>query len=471
MAQVSIGQVEYLEDLVRGLLSVREALETSCQEQIAVAESKYEEACAEVENSECMLENAVQQEQAAQQAVETAQQNLASSHSALSSAQSALSSCMAQPKDKDGDSPDCSGEESHVASAEAAVEQAQAELGQAQAELEQAKENRQAMEQRVDLAKQTAAMAQQVLEQTLQECNARLVSVSQAIAVGIARLADAQRALDAYLATNPPAEQFHESVSQAIEVGTARLADAQRALDAYLATNPPAKQFHEWLKWDPAKHGGPITPDILHDRMNLSAEQRRMFQEYLYERDPAYRRQVDRYRVEWKEAKGDAERNIVARKTRTHLSGAFGEQMARHALAPLGGKIETQGRTFVGDGGRYTKTDLIVMDLRAPVILGCGEGMGAPMGGSMAFEVKCGRADYLYAQKDHMAFQAEGHKQADAHCTLCSRDIHDLPPEKERELRDALRDAGSPIVGMLPSKNEIDQSCLGFVHQGEEKQP
>jgi len=436
MAQVSIGQVENLEELVRELLSVREALETSCQEQIAVAESKSEEARVEVENSERMLENATQQEQAAQQSVEMAQQNLASSHSALSFAQSALSSCMAQLKDEDGGSPDCSGEESDVASAEATIEQAQAELEQAQAEFEQAKENRQAMEHRVDLAKQVAAVAQQVLEQTLQECNARLVLASQAI-----------------------------------EIGTARLATAQRALDAYLATNLPAKQFHEWLKWSPAKHGGPITPDILRDRMNLSGEQRRMFQEHLYERDPAYRKLVDRYRAEWKEAKGDAERNIVARKTRIHLSGAFGEQMARHALAPLGGKIETQGRTFVGDGGRYTKTDLIVTELCAPVILGRGEGMGAPVGGSMAFEVKCGRADYLYAQKDHMVFQAEGHKQADAHCTLCSRDIHDLPPEKERELRDALRDAGSPMVGMLPSKNEIDQSCLGFVRQSEEKQP
>jgi len=95
--------------------------------------------------------------------------------------------------------------------------------------------------------------------------------------------------------------------------------------------------------------------------------------------------------------------------------------------------------------------------------------MGASEGGSMAFEVKCGKADYLHSQKNHMMFQAEGHKHADAHCTLCSRDIHDLPPEKERELRDTLREAGSPLVGMLPRKNEIDQSCLGFIRQGEEE--
>ena len=36
------------------------------------------------------------------------------------------------------------------------------------------------------------------------------------------------------------------------------------------------------------------------------------------------------------------------------------------------------------------------------------------------------------------------------------------------ELRDALREAGSPMVGMLPRKNEIDQSCLDFIRLDEE---
>ncbi|HGM4104697.1 hypothetical protein OFL75_25800 [Pseudomonas aeruginosa] len=436
MAQVSIGQVENLEDLVRDLQSVREALEAACREQIAVAEQKCAEAREEAQNSASMLESAIQQEQAATQNVDGAEQALDSSQSSLSSAESALSACLAQPHDDDGRCPDCSGEDSAVAEAEAAVEQAQSMLEQARAELEVAKGDRISMEQRVDLANQAEAMAEHTLEQTLQACNAHLATVDQAI-----------------------------------EAGTARLISAQQALDAYLATNPSAAQFHAWLKWDPAKDGRPVTPDMLRDRMNLSSEQRRLLQEYLYDRDPAYRKQVDKFRNQWVAAKGDAERNIVARKARIHLSGEFGEQIVRHALAPLGGRIETQGRTFVGDNGRYTKTDLIVTDLRVPVILGRGEGMGAPVGGSMAFEVKCGKAEYLYSQKDHMIFQAEGHKQAGAQCTLCSRDIHDLPEEKQKELRDALREAGSPMVGMLPRKNEIDQSCLDFIRQNEEEQP
>lgn len=436
MAQVSIGQVENLEDLVRGLQSVREALEAACREQIAVADQKCAEASEEAQNSASMLDGAVQQEQAAEQEVDRAEQVLDSSQSSLASDQSSLSSCLAQPKDEDGTRPDCSDEYSSVDEAEAVVVQAQNMLEQAKTELELALENRQAMEQRADLAQQAQAMSERTLEQAQQECNTRLATVDQAT-----------------------------------EIGTARLNAAHQALDAYLATSPSAAEFHAWLKWNPAENGRPVTPDMLRDRMNLSSEQRRLFQGYLYDRNPAYRKQVDKYRNQWATARGDAERNIVARKARIHLSGEFGEQIARHALAPLGGRIETQGRTFVGDNGRYTKTDLLVTDLRVPVILGCGEGMGAPVGGAMAFEVKCGKAEYLYSQKDHMVFQAEGHKQADAQCTLCSRDIHDLPPEKEKELRDALREAGSPMLGMLPRKNEIDQSCLDFIRQNEEALP
>ncbi|WP_262190943.1 hypothetical protein [Pseudomonas aeruginosa] len=426
MSQVSVGQVENLEDLVRDLQSVQEALGGACREQIFAAEEKYTEVCDEVKVSESMLESAKEQEHAAYESLEVARQHLAFCQEALQAAYAALAACSAYP-------PAMAAAEAAVISAEAAVVTAEAAVIAAEAAHALSVVNRQAMEGRVALVQLAKVEAQKLLLETQQECNVRLFSVQQSVMIG-----------------------------------TARLNAAQQELSAYLATNPPAAEFHSWLKWNPAQNGRPVTPDTLRDRMNLSSEQRRLFQEYLYDRNPAYRKQVDKYRNQWATAKGDAERNIVARRARIHLSGEFGEQIARHALAPLGGRIETQGRTFVGDNGRYTKTDLLVTDLRVPVILGRGEGMGAPVGGSMAFEVKCGKAEYLYSQKDHMVFQAEGHKQADAQCTLCSRDIHDLPPEKEKELRDTLRDAGSPMVGMLPSKNEIDQSCLDFVRQDEE---
>jgi len=432
MAQVSIGQVENLEDLIRGLESVREALEIACREQVAATERQCAEAREETQNSGSMLEQASQAEQAAHQALAEAQQNLESAENALGSAESALSACEARWPDEDGQEPDCSDEESAVAEAQAAVDAAQAAVEEAKTATEKAAENRQRMEQRVERAKQALSMAEQALERAQQECASRM-----------------------------------QDVGNSIDTGKSRLAAAQRALDAYLATNPPAARFHEWLHWHP-EQGKPITPDIIRDRMALSPEQQRLLQEYLYDRNPNYRTMVDKYRGEWMAVNGDVERNIVNRNARIHLCGSYAEHLARHALAPLGGKIETQGRTLVGDDGRYTKTDLIVTDLRVPVVLGRGEGMGAPVGGSLAFEVKCGKADYIYAQKDHMLFQAEGHKQADAHCTLCSRDIHDLPPEKKKELRDALRAAGSPLVGMMPAKNDIDRSCLAFIQPDKE---
>ena len=432
MAQVSIGQVENLEDLIRGLESVREALETACHEQIEAADRQCAEAREETQSSEGMLKQAIEDEQAAIQTMEEAQQNVESTENALCAAESALSACEAQPPDEDGVGPDCSGEDAAVSEAQTAVEAAQGALDEAKSAHEKAVEDHQRMEQRVECAKQALAMAEQALERVQQECTSRL-----------------------------------QEVGNAIEMGKARLAAAQRALDAYLATSQPTAQFHEWLHWQP-EHGRPITPDVIRERMNLSREQQQLLQEYLYDRNSNYRNMVDKYRGEWAAANGDVERNIVNGNARIHLAGAFAEHLAIHALAPLGGRIETQGRTFVGDDGRYTKTDLIVTDLRVPVVLGRGEGMGAPVGGSLAFEVKCGKADYLYAQKDHMLFQAEGHKQADAHCTLCSRDIHDLPPEKEKELRDALRAAGSPLVGMMPAKNDIDHSCLAFIQPNKE---
>lgn len=427
MAQISIGQSENLTDLIRGLESIREALETACREQTAAAERQYAEAQKETHNSENMLEQARQAEQAAHQTLADAQQDLTSAESEIRAAKSALSACISQPPDEDGDRPDCSGEKNDVAQAYAARDGAQAAAEEAKAATEKAAENRQRMEHRVERAKQALSMVEHAFAQVQQECTSRM----------------------------------HE-VSISIDTGKARLAAAQCALNAYLATNPPDARFHEWLHWHP-EQAKPITPDVIRDRLNLSSKQQRLLQDYLYDRCPSYRNTVDRYRVEWAAAKGDVERNMVNRKARIHMCGAYAEHLARHALAPLGGKIETQGRTLVGNDGRYTMTDLIVTDLRFPVVLGRGEGMGAPVGGSMAFEVKCGKADYLYAQKNHMLFQAEGHKQADAHCTLCSRDIHDLPSEKEKELRDALRAAGSPLVGMMPAKNDIDHSCLAFI--------
>ena len=120
------------------------------------------------------------------------------------------------------------------------------------------------------------------------------------------------------------------------------------------------------------------------------------------------------------------------------------------------------------EDGKYTKTDLILKDLKVPIILGKGEGRGAREGSDLAIEVKTGKSSYLYAQKGHMQFQSLGHLDSKLSCTICSKDIKDLSTEKEEELRKAMNNSGSPLFGMLPYKEELDKVCIDFVF-GEDK--
>jgi len=127
-------------------------------------------------------------------------------------------------------------------------------------------------------------------------------------------------------------------------------------------------------------------------------------------------------------------------------------------MGPLANEVITRRRPDLPNGS-FTKADFFLKDLNVPVVLGRGEGRSAGIGESIAGEVKCGRASYIYSEKDHMVTQSFGHKEAAASLTICSRDVKDLLPHEEDELRSALREAGSPLVGMLPRKEEIDKAC------------
>ena len=415
MAYVSVGQVENIEEAITDLQSAYDSMESACQAQIAAAETKLAEAQQEADNSAQLLDAAMEAEMEAGQQMEQANEQ-------LSSAQSDLSACGASGSyDEDGnyEPPDCSSEEADVATEESAV-------AVAEEALEVAKDHLMQMEQRNELARQCLDMATQLAETVQMECADRLTSA----------------------ATH-------------LETGKARLESAKAALNAYLDTHPPAAYFHSWLEWTPDPNKL-VTPKELHSRLNLSVEQQYYYFEYLADRDPAFRAKIADYRSQLKAANGPVERHAVQLKIRRNLSGYCGEKIVEQALSPLGHKADTQARTTFDDG-RFTKTDLIIEDLKVPVILGRGEAMNAPAGGSIAIEVKCGRASYLYSQKDHMVFQSGGHQEANASMTICSRDIKDLTPEQEEGLRGALRNAGSPLIGMLPKKDEIDKACWDMV--------
>lgn len=422
MAYVSVGQVENIEEAIAGLQSAYDSMESACQAQIAVAEAKLAEVQQEADNSTQLLNSALEAEMKAGRQLEQANEQ-------LSSACSSLSTCEASGSyDEDGnyEPPNCSSEEAYVAATESAVAEAESAVASAEEASEAAKGHRIQMEQRNELAHQCLDMAIQLAETVQTECTTRLANTA------------------AHL-----------------ETGKARLESAKAVLNAYLNAHPPAAEFYSWLKWSPDPNT-PITPKELNSRLTLSVEQQRYYFEYLADRDPAFRAKIADYRSQLKAANGPAERHAVQLKIRRNLSGFCSEKIVEQALSPLGHNVDTQARTTFEDG-RFTKTDLIIKDLKVPVILGRGAGMSAPAGGSIAIEVKCGQASYLSSEKDHMVFQSGGHQQANASMTVCSRDIKELPPEQEEELREALRNAGSPLTGMLPTKDEIDKACWEMV--------
>ena len=242
-----------------------------------------------------------------------------------------------------------------------------------------------------------------------------------------------------------------------------RVRHASEVLEKYIADHPGSAvaAFAGWIRWTPSA-SAPIKPDALAARikgMNL----RRMLA-HEAERDPRFRAKIEDYGRRWAAASTIAQKARVLRQARINGSGELAERVVAAVFQPLG-DVSTQNRT-VFDNGRYTKTDLVVRNLRAPVILGRGERAFAPKGGSLALEVKAGKPSYLRSQGDHLVFQAGGHQAANASATICTADIRAMPEAEERELRERLRKAGSPILGMLPCKRDIDHALYEAIVYG-----
>lgn len=416
--QISVGNVENLEDAVRDLNSISEQLDDLCEAKGANLLQKVAEITDISSQCSQELADAVKAEAHAMEAVAAAEAALTSAESELAAAKSNVS------YDDNGEEipPDTSAEEAAVAEAEAHFNESQSVLEQRQSELEEKKEARMLAERRSELASQCQMAAQKVSETAMQ----------------------------AFVATR-------SKVASAVQQGVAALARASEALQQYLASNPEAKKFYDWIKRSP-NLSKPVGPTALHCRMNLSVEQQKYFLQYLCDRDSAVRAKFADYATRLANATTAEERRKIELQARKTLSGFYGEKLVEYAFKPLGTAISTQSRTVFEDG-RYTKTDIVVTGLKVPVILGKGEGMAAPVGGSIAIEVKCGHPAYLKQQTDHMVFQAGGHKTADASVTVCTRDIKDLSPEEQKEIRRKLREAGSPLIGMLPRKDDLDKAC------------
>lgn len=429
MAQISIAAVEDLRDVMSGLDAAVASLSGACGEQIVAMVALADRAQAEVTRSLRLLEDARQQERDALRARDEAQDALLRASADFAEAEMRLARCEAVPHDEDGNSPDCHCEAIDLADADREWAACRRAADMAEQALETARDHGRAMQDRLDGA---------------QECGGRCKALREVLQTesGV-RLARCEALLDQ---------------------ARLRFSAAQQALDAYLAADPAAAAFFEWRNARPLGNA-PMTPDQLNRRLIMTPEMHRQFMAYLVERDPAMRRLVGRHREALKDCVTEEDTLRLQVKVRRSLSGLYAEKLVEYALRPWAGSVVTQFSTVTEDG-RCTKTDLIFTDLAVPVILGRGDGMCAPAGGSIAVEVKCGRARYLMGQQGHMEFQANGHRRASASVTICSRDIKDLTPAQEESLRKALRDAGSPLIGMLPRKEEIDAHCWAIVAEG-----
>lgn len=324
--------------------------------------------------------------------------------------------------------------ESRVAEAESRLDLANREkecaecrLNEAERQLESARKEVQQLQSRYDILSQALEKSAIMLEETTRQYSAKLATVDSLIT-------EANR----------------------------RIGVAQAAIDGYLRNHPSAASVARWLR-PSVSSSTVLRPNDLHSRLHLSRPQLEHFITYLASSDHAFHSRIQDYRQQLKSCRGSAEVLHVQQKVRKYLSGYLGEAVVCHAFKPFAEKVDTQRRTYFNDG-HYTKTDVMVEGLKVPVVLGKGGGRYAPAGGSIGIEVKCGQKQYLYSQKEHLIFQSRGHKDADAAITLCSEDIQDLSEEKAEELRGKLRNAGSPMLGMLPRKEEIDAVCWAFVN-------
>lgn len=313
-----------------------------------------------------------------------------------------------------------------IAAASVEVAAAGAELAQATEEYQKAVQHRERLEYRYELAVKCVNIAQEMLDTLNLRFNYSRARITETITVGNARLQTAYEDLKRYLSRISP--------------------DVLRETTDFYSYEPEENK--------------PVTPKDVHDRLKASKSVVNAILEYLYCTDLKFRGSVDRL---CKELASPGHESSVETKIKKNIVGRLCEELVIRCFVPMGEKVETQAVYYLDDGS-YTKVDMILYGLKEPLILGKGAGMGAQKGGNLGIEVKSGYKEYLFAQLDHMEKQAKGHTQCDLSCTVCTRDITDLPPEKEERLRSKLRAAGSPMLGMLPYKAELDEECIHFVN-------
>lgn len=329
-------------------------------------------------------------------------------------------------------------------SAQQAYQRAREAYDFARQAYEAAKAHRELLEKRYEMAQRAVNLAEIMKSKLEVQCVNCLAKISPLVEQGSSRIMQAHEDL----------QKYHAQTSSVANLPAANV--SRHSTKKSTATKTSDGQFQTWENYQP-KLGEPVNPQEINARLNPSKEVLRGLLESRYRNDPKFKAQVDSYREQAK-----TNRAAVEEKIKRNMVGNFAEEIVKHALKPYGGVYRTQERVDLPNGS-YTKPDFILHDLKVPLIVGKGEGMGVRENRSIGIEVKTGQANYILSQRDHLETQAQGHVQCDASWTICTRDVQKIETDKQRDLRSAIREAGSPIVGFLPYKDELDAVCMNFV--------
>ena len=447
------------EHLLQTIAQLGESLESTaraCQEALGEAQNLLEETQQEERNSQHLLDAAHSEEEMAHTAMIAAEGVLRAAQVRLAAAVAAETAAIASMNPAAAATA-----AAEIYEAQQAVQMAQEAYDTARHVYEMAKAHRELMERRCEMAGQCRHLAQ-TMEQLLNgQCTMRQVRLAEKAQDGIGRLQQAYGDLQEYDAKRTDAHITGVSVGDFRKQHVKKISSAEmpqkEIREASVETEQDSSDYRAWADYQPQNLTEPVGVLEIRERLTVSPRILLGHLQNRYETDENFRRKVDAYRLE-----AQTNRAAVEQKLRKNMAGQLAEEIVQIALSPYGAVAQTQVRHDLSDGG-YTKTDFILKNIRVPLILGRGEGMGVQKGGSIAVEVKAGQEAYLRSQREHIERQVEGHEGYGASWTICTRDIKEMEERRQTEYRNALRGAGSPVLGMLPTKAELDAACIDFV--------
>ena len=418
--QADVHQIDNLRQNILEMLNAGQTTIDGVVKAKQEADKLYNETLEEQENSQKLLEAAKTAETAA--------------HAALIAANTAVAVAAADVAAAASFPPS-------LPAALAALEEAKRAQEIAREAYELAKKHRQFIEKRCELAQQCVRAAEIAKTQLIADSGLHANRISEYVTNGQQRLESALNKLGVYIQTVTPTASidFIKEKSKKTNINNQKNSGIQQDKSEIESMEQKILKPQDILK-----------------NINLSRSEQIKLLQALYEKNKEFADIIDRYRsLPYEAGKTQVCRNVA---------GRLAEELVIQAFTPYG-DVSTQDRYYVATD-KYTKIDLLVTNLKLPVVLGRGSGMMAPKGGILAIEVKAGRSTYIKGQKEHLLFQVAGHTDADASCVICTRNIKDIPADSQQELRQDISEAGSRILGMLPTKEELDQACLEFVYNG-----